>query len=465
VGFVLAIEPDVRQAALVRRLMKEAVRADLALVDSKDAAIAAIERRMPDLILVTALMSPRDESELLSHLRACEAPPHLQTLTIPLLAPPPPVETADANAGLLTSLKRRRKKAPPTSTGCDPAVFAQEIVGYLQRAEESRPPAPEPVFEEIAAIPAVEIPPQPEPESEAVLPVVEAAAPIPEEPFVEPVAAPEPVLEEILAIPVVETPPEPETEAVVPVVEAAAPIPEEPVAEQVVEPAELVEPEAASPTMALTATEAVVLDGEVIEEIVEPPVAAAPPEPVARDVWPRVELVEEPIVEVAPPALDLQADNWLASALADLTRNLHRAIDPAPPPPVATAATVPASTTPKPKVGRRTKVRKGQPQQTPRVAKPRALPMSMWVRANPVMIEMPDRTNETHAMDALLRALKVPQSIAAVEYARGCRIGRVRVARQKRRTRQKDKTAPVIVISARLLASSRETAPATSSRD
>jgi CheY-like chemotaxis protein len=138
VAFVLAIEPDARQAALVRRLMREAVRADLTLVDSKDAAVAAIDQRMPDLILVTALMSPRDEAELVSHLRAREAPPHLQTLTIPLLAPPI-AEEAAPDAGLLTSLKRRRKKAPPTLTGCDPIVFAREIMGYLERAEESRP--------------------------------------------------------------------------------------------------------------------------------------------------------------------------------------------------------------------------------------------------------------------------------------------------------------------------------------
>jgi CheY-like chemotaxis protein len=580
VAFVLAIEPDTRQATLVRRLMRQEVRADLALVDSKDAAVAAIDQRMPDLILVTALMSPRDEAELVRHLRAREAPPHLQTLTIPLLAPPVADESAP-NAGLLTSLKRRRKK-PPAPTGCDPIVFAREIIGYLERAEESRPQSPEPadtgpvVQEEphtaLTVEPEVVGPEsfveaasfvEPEPlapilESEPMAATVDAA-PVsvivePDEPLaVTPVDA---IVEEPLAEPLIATAPtqaaveaetlasfeetEPvetilETEIVahvadrepveivataepvemvattepveivaateaVEIVAALEPIETvaetepvemvaaEPVAaaqesepvvsvvEEAVEAAEIIEASEADATMVCEAPEAVVLDGEVIEEVREPALEATTvPEPAAEDVWPRVEVVEEPVVEVSPVALDVQGDDWLSKALARLTEDLHRAIDPpslgfselrrgksveaTPPPRIALSPPPPASpaeAAQTPEITRRPKSRKARGRQAPRVVSPRALPLSMWVRANPAMVEGTAHPVETHALDALLRGLKLPQEVAAVEYARGCRIGRVRISRKKRGPRQKDKTAPVIVISARLLAKNRQ---------
>ena len=65
-SLVLAIEPDSRQAAILKRVIREKVRADFVHVDSRDAAMAAIRARIPDVILVTALMSPRDEEELIT---------------------------------------------------------------------------------------------------------------------------------------------------------------------------------------------------------------------------------------------------------------------------------------------------------------------------------------------------------------------------------------------------------------
>jgi hypothetical protein len=58
VALVLAIEPDHRQATVLKRVIREQVRAELVLVDSRDAAVAAIAERIPDVILVTLLRSP-----------------------------------------------------------------------------------------------------------------------------------------------------------------------------------------------------------------------------------------------------------------------------------------------------------------------------------------------------------------------------------------------------------------------
>src|SRR4029079_6686889 len=79
---VLAIEPDLRQATIVKRIVREKVLADVVVVDSRDAAVEAIKSSMPDVILLSALLSPRDEDDLIAHLRTLEDAGHLQTHTI-----------------------------------------------------------------------------------------------------------------------------------------------------------------------------------------------------------------------------------------------------------------------------------------------------------------------------------------------------------------------------------------------
>ena len=132
-ALILAIETDPRQASVLKRVVREHVGAFLVVVNSKDAAIAAIDGEAPDLILLSTLLSPREEEEVVAHLRGLDRADHLQTLTIPLLA-----RTADedeaSSGGLLAAFRRRRTASRPA--GCDPNQFAEEIRGYLQRAEE-----------------------------------------------------------------------------------------------------------------------------------------------------------------------------------------------------------------------------------------------------------------------------------------------------------------------------------------
>jgi hypothetical protein len=135
-SLVLAIEPDTRQAAVLKRVVHDRVHAEIIVVDSKDAAIASIAARVPDLILVTALLSPRDEEELVAHLRTLAEAAHLQTITIPQLA------TAGAGGsereGGFFSKTFRRKKQQSSGVGCDPWGFADQVAGYLRAAAEAR---------------------------------------------------------------------------------------------------------------------------------------------------------------------------------------------------------------------------------------------------------------------------------------------------------------------------------------
>jgi len=133
---VLAIEPDTRQAAIVKRIVREKVLADVTVVDSRDAALEAMRTMIPDVLLLSALLSPRDEDEIFAHLRTLRDAEHLQTYTIPQLASSLSVEE-EKPKGLLSAF-RRKKGQEPAPTGCDPDLFADEIRTYLKRASDKK---------------------------------------------------------------------------------------------------------------------------------------------------------------------------------------------------------------------------------------------------------------------------------------------------------------------------------------
>jgi CheY-like chemotaxis protein len=142
---VLAIEPDSRQAAIVKRVLKERVQAELVVVDSRDAAFDAIRSAIPDVVLVSMLLSPRDEDDLIQYLRTLEGAAHLQTHTIPQLASALGRDDEDGGGGLFSAFRRKKqtKQAASAPAGCDPEMFADEIRLYLQRAEEKKREAAE----------------------------------------------------------------------------------------------------------------------------------------------------------------------------------------------------------------------------------------------------------------------------------------------------------------------------------
>jgi CheY-like chemotaxis protein len=133
VPLVLALEPDLRQAEALRPIL-ERVGADLVLARSREDAVRALALRVPDLILVSALLSPRDEAEFTGYLRTVEDTAHLQTLSIPFLAlasDPAPAKRRRFGIGRLIS-----KGTPAKPTACAPDIFADEIRAYLARGVE-----------------------------------------------------------------------------------------------------------------------------------------------------------------------------------------------------------------------------------------------------------------------------------------------------------------------------------------
>src|SRR5213593_4831778 len=82
---ILAIEPDRRQAAHVSAVVRHRVGAELILADTTEGALDAIGSRVPDLVLVPALLSPQDDAALAAALRVIAVAAHVRTLTIPVL--------------------------------------------------------------------------------------------------------------------------------------------------------------------------------------------------------------------------------------------------------------------------------------------------------------------------------------------------------------------------------------------
>ena len=259
-ALILAVEPDRRQASHIVAVLRGRPRTELIIAESAAAAIQAIAKRVPDLLLTSPLLSRQDESRLAEWLGGLgAAAAHVQALTIPILATAAPETTR----GMLSMLRRR---SPRTSNpaGCEPAMFASQVGLYLERSSVNRedepaatvPPEPPPVpaLEWAAAIEC-----DPEPaiaqidiaesnriEAEFALPslsadeesswvagplddVREAAARVPEPAPAEPVThdgwmlTAGPAVDELL-IPIYDLPPEPVVETIfAPVVEIEAP--------------------------------------------------------------------------------------------------------------------------------------------------------------------------------------------------------------------------------------------------
>src|SRR5689334_10544376 len=191
---ILAIEPDRRQAAHVSAIVRHRVGAELILADTTEAALDAIGSRVPDLVLVPALLSPQDDAALNAALRVIAAAAHVCALTIPVVATG--IES-ESRGGLLSRWMRGRSDT--ASDGCDPAVFAEQIKEYLREAAAERAARVEDELDPLpVARPVVarEQPPSYEPLG------VNAFARRPRQPVVvEEFAAHEPIVDEFTAAP------------------------------------------------------------------------------------------------------------------------------------------------------------------------------------------------------------------------------------------------------------------------
>ena len=123
---VLAIEPNYDLGSTLRRTLSDHGD-DVLVVDSKAAALESVRLEVPDLILMSPLLSPTDEDDLFDCLKSLPGTAHVQTLNIPQFKFTPQT-TAKSKFSFL------RGRRDPTAGGCDPGIFANEVSEYLERA-------------------------------------------------------------------------------------------------------------------------------------------------------------------------------------------------------------------------------------------------------------------------------------------------------------------------------------------
>src|SRR5438477_350868 len=103
-SLVLVIEPDRRQAAHVANVVRHRVGAQLILVDTAEHAIGALDRRTPpDLVLVPALLSPKDDAMLAEALREVAESAPIRVLITPMLS----AHKSSMREGLMGRFRRK----------------------------------------------------------------------------------------------------------------------------------------------------------------------------------------------------------------------------------------------------------------------------------------------------------------------------------------------------------------------
>ena len=187
---ILVIQPDAAQGRVLHDMARR-IGAELVTVESTKKAVDAIGRQVPDLILLSAFLSPRDEDTLMGRLRTLEGASHLQTMTIPQFQNS---DDAKKRSGLF-----RKKQKSAVAVGADPIAFADEVVALLNRASEMRNrPAP---WQSVRSVVSAE-------------PVTAQASTVIDDPIDALFARAEPVVQRVQRTPVVEEEPVTEEEPV-----------------------------------------------------------------------------------------------------------------------------------------------------------------------------------------------------------------------------------------------------------
>jgi len=141
---ILVVEPDSRHAAQLAAMARKHLTSELVMADSADRAVAAMADRVPDVLLMSSLLSRQDEATLAAWLRDLgPAAAHVQEMTIPILAGTS--RPVPKRRGVLSGLRKDRDDSAATE-GCGLDEFARQVSAYVGFAYAHRGIA-EPVVE------------------------------------------------------------------------------------------------------------------------------------------------------------------------------------------------------------------------------------------------------------------------------------------------------------------------------
>src|SRR4030095_7870768 len=124
-GRVLDIEPEASKAEALRQLVRNDVGAEFVLVTSAYAAVVAINRQLPDLVLFSESISPRHRARVVDHLKSVSRSGTPPTLSIPALRNGDRGAFASQIGKKLGQAKLAAPVVPAASAVSEPAPAAQ----------------------------------------------------------------------------------------------------------------------------------------------------------------------------------------------------------------------------------------------------------------------------------------------------------------------------------------------------
>jgi hypothetical protein len=107
----------------------------LTFVRSKNQLLEALDKSLPDLILLPALLPPNEESQLLAYLRTLPNGRHLQVMVTPYLFAPEAAPPLATSRGWRRMLARDTR---PRAHTCDARSFAEHVRWALGLAQQAR---------------------------------------------------------------------------------------------------------------------------------------------------------------------------------------------------------------------------------------------------------------------------------------------------------------------------------------
>lgn len=144
---IVAIEPDRRQTAKLTMIGSNQLRAELFVADSVRQALTTLGERLPDLILVSPLLLPRDLAALNERLRELEKDGFkVPTLTIPVLGVSSQRTRPQAQQNGAPNRQSMTRGPRALADACDPTTFGLQIAASLERAMNERPAAASAAF-------------------------------------------------------------------------------------------------------------------------------------------------------------------------------------------------------------------------------------------------------------------------------------------------------------------------------
>jgi len=126
---ILAVEPDAACGEILRQLIEGRANADVVIVTSPEAAIGALSSQLPDVVLLSALLPPIGEGQVMWQLRRTD-PEH----KIPVLMIPPAVDLVEPKATERRFGLFNRRSSPGRLGTYDPAALGTRIVEALQQS-------------------------------------------------------------------------------------------------------------------------------------------------------------------------------------------------------------------------------------------------------------------------------------------------------------------------------------------